>query len=77
MNFLIHKLDVFPYFHNQKIHFFQFFFIFLILTGNFESLKSSFLAKSLSAFVILAGLGSAEFKYLNKHQLNCFFLLVL
>ena len=31
----------------------------LTLTGNFMSLKSSFLAKSLSAFVILFGLWSA------------------
>ena len=29
--------------------------IFLILNGNFMSLKSSFLAKALPAFVILAG----------------------
>ena len=33
-------------------------------------LKSSFLANSLSAFVILLGLGSSGFKYLTKHHLK-------
>ena len=37
----------------------------LVFTGNFMFLKSSLFAKSLSAFVILAG-----FKYLTKHHLN-------
>ena len=35
-------------------------FIILILTGKFMSLKSSFLEKSLSAFVILSGLWSSS-----------------
>ena len=34
------------------------------------SLKSSFLAKSTSAFVNLAGLRSAGFNYMAKHHLN-------
>ena len=32
------------------------------------SLKSSFLARSLSCFLIIAALWSAGFKYLAKHQ---------
>ena len=47
----------------DRIIFFDF-VIALIFTGNFMSLKSSFLGNSLSAFVILAGLRSAEIKYL-------------
>ena len=34
------------------------------------SLKSGYLGKSLSDFVILTGLPSAGFKYLTKHQLK-------
>ena len=50
----------------------EFFFstLYISLTGNFMPLKSTFLAKSLPAFVILAGLRSAGFKYLTKHHLN-------
>ena len=39
----------------------------LILTGIFISLKSNSLAKSVSAFVILAGCYTAGCKYLTKH----------
>ena len=42
----------------------------LVFTGNFMSLKSIFLVKSLSTFVIPAGLQSAGFKYLTKHYLK-------
>ena len=52
-----------------------------ILTGNFMSLKSSVLANSLSAFVILAGLWSAGFKYLTilylKHSLSPIFWMLI
>ena len=50
--------------------FFSILCISLTLTGNFMSLKSRLLAKALSAFVILAGLQSAGFKYLTKHHLK-------
>ena len=40
------------------------------LTGNFMSLKSSFLAKFLLAFVLLLSLWSAGCKYLTKHHLK-------
>ena len=50
--------------------FFSTLYISLTLTGNFMPLKSTFLAKSLPAFVIIAGLRSAGFKYLTKHHLN-------
>ena len=46
------------------------FFLLYDFTGNFVSLKSNFLAKSLSASVILARLQSAGCKYLIKHQLE-------
>ena len=42
----------------------------LILTGNSISLKSSYLSKSLSAFVILAAWWFAGCKYLPKHHLK-------
>ena len=42
----------------------------LILTENELSLKLSFLANSLSAFVILAGEWSTGSKYLTKHHLK-------
>ena len=42
----------------------------LILTGEFMSLTSTVLAKSLSTFIILAGLWSAGFKDLTKHHLK-------
>ena len=42
----------------------------LVVTGNFMPLKSSFLAKFLSAFVIIAGLRSAGFKYLFYSAVN-------
>ena len=42
----------------------------LIYAGNFMTLKSSLFVKSLSAFVILAGLRSAECKYQIKHHLK-------
>ena len=42
----------------------------LDFTGNYISLKSRFLVKYLSAFIILAGLRSAGFKYLIKHHLK-------
>ena len=50
--------------------FFKVLCISLFLTGNFMSLKSSFLAKSTAAFVNLAGLRSAGFNYMAKHHLN-------
>ena len=49
----------------------------LIFTGNCMSLKSRFLANSLSAFVIPSGLRSAGFIYLTilhlKHLLSSIF----
>ena len=42
----------------------------LTLTGSFMSLKASFLAKSLSAFVIFLGLWSTACKYLTKDHLK-------
>ena len=45
----------------------------LVFNKTFMSLKSSYLAKYLeylSAFVIIAGLRSAGFKYLTKHYLK-------
>ena len=42
----------------------------LIFTGNFMSLKSSVFARSLSGFVILAKLQSAECKNLTKYHLK-------
>ena len=42
----------------------------LILTGNFISLESSSLAKSLLAFVILIGLWSTGCQYPAKHLLK-------
>ena len=42
----------------------------LILTGNFISLESSSLAKSLLAFVILLGLWSTGCQYPAKHLLK-------
>ena len=49
--------------------FFNFVNIFYF-TGNFMSLKSSLFEKSLSFFVILAGLRSPGCKYLTKHHLK-------
>ena len=45
---------------------------FLVFTGDFQikSLKSIFLTKSLSDYLILAGLQSAGFKYMAKHHLK-------
>ena len=42
----------------------------LILTENVMSLKSSFLVKFLSAFLIIAARWPARYKYLTKHHLN-------
>ena len=42
----------------------------LALTGNFFSLKSNFLAKSLSSFIIVAGLRSSVYKNLTKQHLK-------
>ena len=69
---LIHKLNIFPYFHNQCrwIFFFLILRMSLVFTGNFMSLKSSLFAKGWSVFVILLGLWSPGFKYLAKHYLK-------
>ena len=50
--------------------FFSILRISVTLTGNFTSLKSSFLAISLSAFVNLLGLWSTECKYQTIHHLK-------
>ena len=49
---------------------FSMLWMFPTLTENFMALKSSFLAKPLSAFVILAGWWSPGFRYLTKHHLK-------
>ena len=53
---------------NADTTFFSILWISLILTGNFMPLNSSFLAKCLSIFIILAGFLSTEFKYLTKQH---------
>ena len=50
--------------------FFSILCISLTFTGNFMSLKSRFLGKSLSAFVIIAEWWSEGCKYLTKHHLK-------
>ena len=53
---------------NADIFFFSILWISLILTGKFMPSKSSFLAKSLSIFLILAEWWSAGYKCLTKHH---------
>ena len=60
--FLIARLEVFLYFHDQK-HWNSF-------TGNVMSLKSSFLASSLATFGIIFALWSIGRKYLAKRHLK-------
>ena len=50
--------------------FFSILWMSLTLARNVMSLKSGFLANSLSAFVTLAGWWSAGLKYLTKHHLK-------
>ena len=84
---LIHKLNFFLYFLSQKhqcwwtsFSLFSILQMSLIYTGKFISLKLSLFAKSLSAFVILAGWWFAGFKYLIKdhlkHSLSSAFLIL-
>ena len=54
----------------MPIDFFSILWMSLVFTVYFLSLKSSLLAKYLSAFVIPAGLRSAGFEYLTKHHLK-------
>ena len=51
--------------------------MFLTLTGNFMSLKPSFLTKALSAFVILYGLWSTGCTYLTIFHLKHSFSLMV
>ena len=55
---------------------FSIFCISLTLTGNFMSLKSSFLAKFQSAFEIILGSWSTGCKYVTKHKLMRHCLLI-
>ena len=55
---------------NRILFFFSTLGMSLILTGNFISLESSSLAKSLLAFVILLGLWSTGCQYPAKHLLK-------
>ena len=60
-----------PHTNADGILFFKkMFCISLTLIGNFMSLMSSFLAKSLSAFVIFPGLRATGCRYLTKHHLK-------
>ena len=60
---------------------FFYFMLSLSLTGNFMCLKSSFFAKSLSAFVIILWLWSVGFKYMTKphlkHSLSSIFWILI
>ena len=72
---MIYKIDVFSLFSWPETPMpMEFFFLIsrmsLIFTGKFMCLKSSFLAKSVLAFVILAGRWFAEFKYLTVLNLK-------
>ena len=57
---------------NGIFFFFSILYKSLTLTGNFMSLKSSssFLGKSISAFVILLRVWSARYKYMTKQHLK-------